>query len=126
MAGLSFDSGPLIRLDRRERDAWTWLKRAVQRGAPPLVCTVAVAEAWRDGRTQAMLAKALSACELVTVDEVLAKAAGSALRSVPNAGVADAIIAAAAAMAGTALLTDDPDDMLALADGHFRSLRVLT
>ena len=124
MAGLSFDSGLLIRLDRGDPRAWAWLKRATERGEPPMVCSVAVAESWRDGRTQARLARLLRACDVEAVDEPLAKLAGEALAAVPAAGVADALIAATAARAGTTLVTEDHDDMRALADGYFRGLRL--
>lgn len=124
MAGLSFDSGLLIRLDRGDQHAWAWLKRATERGEPPTVSSVAVAESWRDGRTQARLASLLNACDVIPVDESLAKLAGEALAAVQGAGVADALIAAGAARAGATLVTEDHDDMRALADGYFRGLRV--
>lgn len=124
MAGVSFDSGLLIRLDRGDQQAWAWFKRATQRGEPPLVCSVAVAESWRDGRKQARLASVLNACDVVVVEESLARLAGEALAAVPGAGVADALIAASAARAGATLVTEDHDDMRALAEGYFRGLRL--
>lgn len=124
MARLSFDSGLLTRLDRGDRQAWAWLKRATERGEPPLVCSVAVAESWRDGRAQARLASVLHACDVTPVDEPLARLAGQALAAVRDAGVADALIAASAARSGATLVTDDQDDMRRLADGYFRGLRV--
>lgn len=126
MAGLSFDSGLLIGLDRGDRQAWAWLKRATERGEPPMVSSVAVAESWRDGRTQARLASVLGACDITPVTESLAKLAGEALAAVRGAGVADALIAAGAARAGATLVTADHDDMRALADGYFRGLRLAT
>lgn len=126
MAGLSFDSGLLIRLDRGDQHAWAWLKRATERGEPPMVSSVAVAESWRDGRTQARLASVLNACDVASVDESLAKRAGEALAAVRGAGVADALIAASAARADATLVTDDHADMRALADGYFRGLRLAT
>jgi predicted nucleic acid-binding protein len=124
MAGLSFDSGLLIRFDRGDPKAWAWLKRATERGEVPMVSSVAVAESWRDGRTQARLASLLNACEVAAVDGSLARLAGEALAAVPGAGVADALIAAGAARAGATLVTEDHEDMRALADGYFRGLRV--
>lgn len=124
MAGVSFDSGLLSRLDRGDQQAWAWLKRATERGEPPMVSSVAVAESWRDGRTQARLAGLLNACDVAPVDESLAKLAGQALAAVQSAGVADALIAATAARAGATLVTEDHDDMRALADGYFRSLSI--
>lgn len=124
MAGLSFDSGVLIRLDRGDQQAWAWVKRATQRGEPLMVSSLAVAECWRDGRRQARLAVLLNACDVTVIEESLARLAGEALAAVPGAGVADALIAAGAARAGATLVTDDHEDMRALADGYFRGLRV--
>jgi predicted nucleic acid-binding protein len=124
MAGVSFDSGVLVGLDRNDARAWAWLRRAVERGEPPLVCAAAVAEAWRDGRRQAQLARALRAVIVDDVDERLARAAGEALAHVPDAGAVDAMVAACAARAGALLVTEDLADMRALADGHFRALKL--
>lgn len=123
MARVSFDSGVLVALERGERSAWAWFRRAVERGRPPVVSAAAVAEVWRDGRTQALLARALSACEVSPLDDPLARAAGEALRTV-GGGTVDAIVAATAAGAGALLVTGDPDDMRMLAERHFRGLRI--
>lgn len=122
MAGVSFDTGVLVALERREPSAWAWVRRAVERDVPPLVSTAAVAEAWRDGR-QTWLAAALRGCELSPVTEALARTAGVACGAT-GAGTLDAIIAATAAARGATLLTADLGDMHILA-GYFRSLRVV-
>lgn len=126
MAGVSFDTGVLIGLERGEHAAWAWLKRAAERGKPPLVSAVAVAEASRGGaRSQPLLARALRACDVRPLDERLARMAGAALASVGGgAGTVDAIVAATAADAGALLVTGDPDDMAPLAERHFRALRL--
>jgi predicted nucleic acid-binding protein len=122
MAGVSFDTGVLIALERDDQTAWGWMRRAAERRIPPLVSTAAIAEAWRGGRPR--LSRALEGCEIVPVSESLARAAGVAVGEI-GAGTIDAIIAATAAVHGAALLTGDVDDMRALAE-HFRSLRVLS
>lgn len=124
MARVSFDSGILIALDRGEEAAWAWLRRAVERRQPPIVNAAAIAEAWRDGQTQARLARALRACDLHEVNDRLARTAGEALAEVKGADTVDALIAACAATEGALLVTGDQADMRALAEGHFRALRV--
>ena len=126
MARVSFDAGVLIGLDRGDTRAWAWMRRAVERGEPPLVCAAAVTEAWRDGRRQARLAGALRACDVEGVGEPLARAAGEALAHVRTTGAIDALVTACAARAGALLVTDDPDDIQALVDQHFRSVRTAT
>jgi predicted nucleic acid-binding protein len=124
VARVSFDTGVLIGIGRRDTAAWAWLKRAAERGGPPLVCTAAVAECWRDGRRQALLARALDVCDLAPIDLELARAAGEALANVPGAATIDALVAATAARAGALLVTADVGDLVPLAEGHFRGLRV--
>ncbi|MGK2936606.1 MAG: PIN domain-containing protein [Solirubrobacteraceae bacterium] len=60
-----------------------------------------------------------------SVDENLANAAGEALAAV-GGGAVDAIVAACAAREDALLVTDDPNDLRALADGHFRALKLAT
>lgn len=122
MAGLSFDTGVLIALQRRDARAWAWLRRATERGRPPLVSSVALAEACR-GPRQTWLATALRGCDVVPVTDTLARAAGLA-SGATGATTLDAIIAATAAVRGAILLTADVGDMQVLAD-HFRALRVV-
>ena len=122
MASLSFDTGVLVALERRDSLAWAWLRRATERNVAPLVSTAALAEAWRGGR-QTWLARALRGCEMAPVSEALARAAGVACGAT-GAHTVDAIIAATSAARGATLLTADLDDMHRLAD-HFRSLRVI-
>lgn len=122
MAGVSFDTGVLIAIERRDSVAWKWLRRATERGIPPLVSTAALAEAWRGGR-QTWLGRALRGCEVAPVSESLARAAGVACGAT-GAETLDAVIAGTAAARGATLLTADLGDMLALAD-HFRSLRLV-
>lgn len=122
MAGVSFDTGVLVALERRESGAWAWMRRASERGVPPLVSAAALAEAWRGSR-RGWLATALAGCEITPVTEALARAAGVACGATGAQSV-DAVIAATAAARGTMILTADADDMHTLAD-HFRSLRVV-
>src|SRR5436190_671441 len=124
MARVSFDAGVLIGLERRDTRAWAWLKRATERGEPPIVCAAVVAECWRDGRRQPVLASALRVCDIVSVDLGLACAAGEALARVRGADTVDALAAATAAHAGALLVTDDLNDLRSLADVHFRGLRL--
>ncbi len=122
---MSFDAGVLIALDRGDTMAWAWFRRAVERGEPPLISAAAVAESWRDGRTQARLARVLRSCDIEDVTDELARRAGEALGAVPGSGTVDALIAASSSRAGAVLLTGDPSDMRRLADQHFRALRVV-
>ena len=119
---VSYDSGMLISLERGDRTAWAVHRRLLERGRPPHVCALSVAEVWRGARS-AQLARALRGCAVEPVDEDLARRSGEALAQVEGAATVDAVIAASAARIGATLLTGDQRDLTALA-GHFRSLRI--
>jgi predicted nucleic acid-binding protein len=123
LVSVSFDSGVLIALERKEPGAWAWMRRATERGIPPLVSTAAIAEVWRGGRRASWLASALRGCEIAPVTERLARTAGTACGAT-GAQTVDAVIAATAAAQGATLVTADIADMHALAD-HFGALRVV-
>lgn len=119
---VSYDSGMLISLERGDRTAWAVHRRLLERGQPPHVCAISIAEVWR-GPRGALLARVLRGCSVEPVDEELARRSGEALAQVEGASTVDAVIAASAARAGATLLTGDRRDLTALA-GHFRSLRI--
>ena len=58
------------------RDAWVVLRRLINRGEVPTIPTVVTAQAWRDGRRQVQLARALGACRPESLSDELARKAG--------------------------------------------------
>ena len=57
MSGLVLDAGELIAIDRGNRDMLSIMWRARQNGQPVRTNPMALAQTWRDGRRQALLAK---------------------------------------------------------------------
>ena len=112
--GLTLDSGALIAIERRDRRASAWLAEAVDRGTPPNVSAVVVAEVWRGGRRSALLARALRLCRIIPADEAVARAAGELLAAAGSDATIDALVVTAAAIAGDAVLTSDPHDLAPL------------
>lgn len=117
MAGLVFDSGPLIALERGDARAEAWLQLAIERGLVPTVPAVVVAETWRGGARSARLARILRLCRVRQLDDPLARAAGTLLAARQSSATIDAIVVAAAAAEGANVLTGDPGDLSPLADG---------
>lgn len=116
MAGLTLDTGALIAIDRGDERVRAWLELAFAKGQMPVAPAVAVAEAWRDGATQVLLARMLSKIEVEDVDEPLARRAGELMERTNTDDPVDAIVAASAAPRGDVVLTSDPSDMQKLAD----------
>jgi hypothetical protein len=122
MAGLTFDTGALIGLERRNHRIRRVFATAVRDNVPMTVPSAALVEWWR-GRTD-LTDDILAAIDVELLDERLAKAAGEALASVPDATAVDAIVMASAARRGDIVYTSDFEDLSRL-QTHFRAVRVL-
>ncbi len=130
MTALVLDAGALIALDRNDRSVWAMLRNASDDSAEVSVAAGVIAQAWRDGSRQALLARALSHCDEVPLDGLLARASGALCG---RAGIADivdasvALIAAARARGGpVAVLTSDPTDLRHLLRTLGASVRMVT
>jgi hypothetical protein len=117
VSGATFDTGMLVALDRNERRAWAALRRLVDRGEVPTVPTVVIAQAWRDGRRQAQLARALGACRPEILSDELARRAGELCRRSGTADIVDAVVVVSAARRSDDVFTADPDGLVHLV-GH--------
>lgn len=117
MTGITFDTGALIALDRNNREVWAFLRRAAARGEVPAVPSVVVAQAWRGGASQALLARALDVCQSEALDDDLARRAGALCGRSGTADIVDAVVVESAARRHGLILTSDPDDLDYLA-GH--------
>ena len=115
MTALVLDAGALIALDRNDRAAWAMLRVAADRASTVRVPVGAIAQAWRDGRRQALLSRALAHCDEVPLDGPLARAAGLLCGESNTADVIDAsvalTVAGVARHGDVAVVTSDPDDI---------------
>jgi hypothetical protein len=121
----TFDTGMLIALDRNEPEAWIVLRRLVERGEVPTIPTVVIAQAWRDGRRQAQLARALEGCRPAAVDEMLARRAGELCRRSETSDVVDAIVIETAAARAGDVYTSDAGDLEHLANYLSRPVAIV-
>jgi hypothetical protein len=122
MAGLTFDTGALIALERGRHRMRRVFATAVRDNVRMTVPAAALVEWWR-GRTD-LAEDILAALDVEPLDEALAKAAGEALGAVPGATATDAVVMASAARRGDVVYTSDFEDLLRLQD-YFRAVRVL-
>jgi hypothetical protein len=115
MTALVLDTGALIALDRNDRMVWAMLRNAADDSAQVSVPAGVIAQAWRDGSRQALLSRALTHCDEVTLEGSLARATGLLCGRTGTADIVDAsvaLVAAARAQSGpTALITSDPTDL---------------
>jgi predicted nucleic acid-binding protein len=122
MAGLTFDTGALVALERRRHRMRRVFATAVQDNVRITVPTAVLAEWWR-GRSD-LAEDILAAVDVEPLDEGLAKAAGEAAAGIEGATAVDAIVMASAARRGDVVYTSDFDDLARL-HTHFRAVRVL-
>lgn len=114
-ASLVLDAGALIALDRNDRSTWAMLRVAAESGGIVQVPAGAIAQAWRDGARQALLARALRHCDETALDGLTARAAGLLCGRTGSSDVIDASVVVAAAALGRServtIVTSDPDDI---------------
>jgi predicted nucleic acid-binding protein len=122
MAGLTFDTGALIGLERRGHRIRRVFATAVRDNVRITVPAGALVEWWR--RRTDLVDDILAAVDVEPLDEALAKAAGEALADVKDATAVDAVVMASAASRGDVVYTSDFEDLARL-QVHFPAVRVL-
>ncbi len=121
-AGITFDTGALIALERRRQRIGTIFLMAKTSGLVVTAPAVAVAEWWR-GRSDAR-EMVLAGVRVESTDAELARVAGEAMAAVKGATTIDAIVMASAARRGDLVYTSDFQDLTRLCS-YFRGVRVL-
>ena len=124
MAGLTLDAGALIAYERGDERIREILTVAYARGLVPTIPAIALAEVWRGDAKDARVARLLKASSIETVDEQLARAAGSLRRDTPGSGTIDACVAVGVRRRLDAIATSDPNDMRMLLGPDFTILAV--
>lgn len=129
MTALVLDTGALIALDRNDRAVWAMLRNAADDSAQVSVPAGVIAQAWRDGSRQALLARALTHCDEVPLEGALARATGLLCGRANTADIVDAsvaLIAAARSQTGpAAVVTSDPTDLRHLLQTLGASVRLV-
>ncbi len=119
--GITFDTGALIALERREKRARQILERATELKVRITVPSAVITEWWR-GRSD-LREQLLYAIRIEPLSERIAKLAGEAIAAVPGATAVDAIVMASAGLRGDIVYTSDIGDLQKLAS-YFRAVRV--
>ncbi len=125
MVGLIYDTGALIAAEAGNATMWRIHRAALEAKAPPLAPAPVIAQAWRSGVKQVLLARFLHGCDRVDFTSQIAYAVGELLAAAGSADVVDALVVLLAARHGDIVVTSDPDDIghLAAALGVGLSLR---
>ncbi len=108
------DAGAFIAADRSETSVLTLLRSTHLRRIELVTVSPVVAQVWRNGRTQANLAKVLQGVEVIAPDEAAARRCGELLAATSTRDVVDGFVVALARR-GDVILTSDPEDINVLA-----------
>jgi len=123
--GLTLDASALIAFDRGDRFVVSLLARALELELGIAVPSGALAQAWRDGRRQARLARLLGSArvEVAALDDRRARAAGQLCGATGTRDVVDASVVLCAHERGHAVATSDVADLKGL-DASLRLIPV--
>jgi hypothetical protein len=121
-AGLTFDTGALIALERRRQRIAQVYATAVADHIPITVPAIVIAEWWR-GRSD-VREIILRGLRIEVTNADLAKLAGEALAAVAGATATDAVVMASAALRGDVVYTSDFTDLQRLR-AFFPTVRLL-
>jgi hypothetical protein len=125
MPALVLDAGALIAADRDDRELLAKLRVAERNGLDLRSNGAVIAEVWReDGARQARLARLLKAVDVVAVDEIVGRQAGSLLGKSATDDPVDATVVAIAAT-GDHILTGDARDIRTLVNASRRAVHVV-
>jgi hypothetical protein len=119
------DAGALVAVDRRNRLIGAQLRVLQQQGTPVRVSSAVVGRVWRDGRTQANLARMLAGTGIEALSKDDGKRIGELLALAGSADVVDAHVALMTAH-GDLVLTSDPGDIRRLLQARNVTAKVQT
>lgn len=122
--GVTYDTGALGAADRGERRMWARHRALLSVRAVPTVPAPVVAQGWRGGSRQALLARLLVGCDVEALDDHRARAVGSLAAGAGTSDVVDACVVEGALRRHDLVVSSDPDDLKRIATAAGRRLEV--
>jgi hypothetical protein len=118
--GVTYDTGALVAADRGQRRQWARHRALLARRTVPVVPAPVLAQAWRGGSRQALLARLLAGCDIEALDDAQARAVGALAARAGTADIVDACVVEGAARRHDLVISSDPGDLhaIAAAGGH--------
>ena len=122
--GITYDTGALIAADRAERHIWARHRALLALREVPTVPAPVVAQSWRCGGRQALLARLLAGCDVEALDDGQAPAVGSLTARAATTDIVDACVVEGAIRRRDLVVSSDPDDLQAIAAAASRRLEI--
>lgn len=122
--GVAYDTGALVAAQRGERRMWARHRALLVMRVIPVVPAPVVAQAWRGGARQALLARLLVGTDVEALTDERARAAGVVAGRARIADVADACVVEGALRRRDTVVSSDEDDLKAIASAVGRRLEI--
>jgi hypothetical protein len=122
--GITYDTGALIAADRAERRVWARHRALLALREVPTVPAPVVAQSWRGGGRQALLARLLAGCDVEALDDGQARAVGSLAARAAATDIVDACVVEGAIRRRDLVVSSDPDHLQAIAVAASRRLEI--
>jgi predicted nucleic acid-binding protein len=124
MTPVVYDAAVLVAADRDVRGVWAEHRVRLEAGIVPVVPSAVVVQVSRSP-TQVQLRRLLRGCEVMSLTEQRAHAAGRLLGRAGSRDVVDAVVAATAAELGADVVTGDRADIRRLLDAADASGQII-
>src|SRR5215467_4669938 len=122
--GITYDAGALIAADRAERRIWARHRALLALREVPTVPAPVVAQSWRGGGRQALLARLLAGCDVESLDDGQARAVGSLAARAGTTDIVDVCVVEGAMRRHDLVVSSDPGDLQAIAAAAGRHLEI--
>ena len=114
--GVTYDTGALIAADRGERRIWARHRALLDLREIPTTPAPVVAQAWRGGARQALLATFLVGCDVESLDDARARSIGALVGRSGTSDIVDACVTEGALRRHDIVISSDSDDLKIIAD----------
>ena len=122
--GITYDTGALIAADRAERRIWARHRALLAIREVPTVPAPVLAQSWRGGSRQALLARLLAGCDVEALDDGQARAVGSLAARAAAADIVDVCVVEGAIRRHDLVVSSDLDELQAIAAAVNRGLEI--
>ena len=122
--GITYDTGALIAADRGERRMWARHRAVLALREVPAVPAPVVAQSWRGGGRQALLARLLAGCHVEALDDGQARSVGSLAARAATGDIVDACVVEGALRRRDLVVSSDEGDLRAIAAAMSRHLEI--
>ena len=122
--GVTYDTGALVAADRGDRRQWARHRALLSRREVPTVPAPVVAQSWRGGSRQALLARLLTGCDIEALDDQQARSVGSLAARAATAEIVEACVVEGAMRRHDLIVSSDEGDLKAIAAAIGRHLEI--